>query len=98
MSERYLVVGGAGFIGSHFVDRLLAGDGVAGVTIYDNYSSGRAWHHAHHDDDPRFAVVRGEVEEHLPDKVYRTLIPRNIRLSEAPSHGKPVLLYFWTPE
>jgi UDP-glucose 4-epimerase len=63
VSERYLIVGGAGFIGSHFVDRLLADDGVAGVTIYDNYSSGRAWHHAHHDDDPRFAVVRGEVED-----------------------------------
>ncbi len=46
--------------------------------------------------DPRTNLagqVRGEVEEHLPDKVYRTLIPRNIRLSEAPSHGKPVLLY-----
>jgi chromosome partitioning protein len=46
--------------------------------------------------DPRTNLagqVRGEVEEHLPDKVYRTLIPRNVRLSEAPSHGKPVLLY-----
>jgi len=37
--------------------------------------------------------VRGEVEEHLGDKVYRTRIPRNIRLSESPSHGKPVILY-----
>jgi chromosome partitioning protein len=46
--------------------------------------------------DPRTNLagqVRGEVEEHLGDKVFRTLIPRNIRLSEAPSHGKPVLLY-----
>jgi chromosome partitioning protein len=46
--------------------------------------------------DPRTNLagqVRGEVEEHLPDKVFRTLIPRNVRLSEAPSHGKPVLLY-----
>jgi chromosome partitioning protein len=46
--------------------------------------------------DPRTNLagqVRGEVEEHLGDKVYRTLIPRNVRLSEAPSHGKPVLLY-----
>jgi chromosome partitioning protein len=46
--------------------------------------------------DPRTNLsgqVRGEVEEHLPDKVYRTLIPRNVRLSEAPSHGKPVILY-----
>ena len=46
--------------------------------------------------DPRTNLagqVRGEVEEHLRDKVFRTLIPRNVRLSEAPSHGKPVLLY-----
>ncbi len=37
--------------------------------------------------------VRGEVEEHLGDKIYDTFIPRNVRLSESPSHGKPVLLY-----
>jgi chromosome partitioning protein len=46
--------------------------------------------------DPRTNLagqVRGEVEEHLPDKVFRTLIPRNVRLSEAPSFGKPVILY-----
>ena len=46
--------------------------------------------------DPRTNLagqVRGEVEEHLGDKVFRTLIPRNVRLSEAPSHGKPVILY-----
>ena len=34
-----------------------------------------------------------EVKSHFRDKVFRTIIPRNIRLSEAPSHGKPVLLY-----
>ena len=61
MSERFFVVGGAGFIGSHFVDRLLADPEVAAVTIYDNYSSGRHWHHAAHDDNPRFAAVEGEV-------------------------------------
>ncbi len=46
--------------------------------------------------DPRTNLagqVRGEVEEHMGDRVFRTLIPRNVRLSEAPSHGKPVLLY-----
>ena len=37
--------------------------------------------------------VRGEVEEHMGAKVYKTRIPRNVRLSESPSHGKPVLLY-----
>jgi chromosome partitioning protein len=37
--------------------------------------------------------VRGEVEQHMGDKVYDTAIPRNVRLSESPSYGKPVLLY-----
>lgn len=37
--------------------------------------------------------VAEEVKNHFKDKVFKTVIPRNIRLSEAPSHGKPVLLY-----
>lgn len=34
-----------------------------------------------------------EVKKYFRDKVYRTIIPRNIRLSEAPSHGQPIILY-----
>jgi chromosome partitioning protein len=37
--------------------------------------------------------VAHEVRRHFKDKVFKTIIPRNVRLSEAPSHGKPVLLY-----
>jgi chromosome partitioning protein len=37
--------------------------------------------------------VAQDVREVLGDKVYETVIPRNVRVSEAPSHGKPVLLY-----
>jgi len=37
--------------------------------------------------------VLDEVKAHFPDKVYQTVIPRNIRISEAPSHGLPVALY-----
>jgi chromosome partitioning protein len=37
--------------------------------------------------------VSDEVRRHFPDRVYRTVIPRNVRLSESPSHGLPVLLY-----
>jgi chromosome partitioning protein len=37
--------------------------------------------------------VAQEVRKHFKEKVFRTMIPRNIRLSEAPSYGKPVLLY-----
>jgi len=37
--------------------------------------------------------VIDEVKRYFQDKVYRSIIPRNVRLSEAPSHGKPVILY-----
>jgi len=37
--------------------------------------------------------VRAEVNKHFGDKVLATTVPRNVRLSEAPSHGKPVMLY-----
>ncbi|SEH27597.1 ParA family protein [Magnetospirillum fulvum] len=37
--------------------------------------------------------VAADVRDFFGDKVYNTVIPRNVRVSEAPSHGKPVLLY-----
>ncbi|MHB1043912.1 MAG: ParA family protein [Eubacteriales bacterium] len=37
--------------------------------------------------------VVDEVKKHFRDKVYRAVVPRNVRLSEAPSHGKPVMVY-----
>lgn len=37
--------------------------------------------------------VVGELREHFKDMVFKTIIQRNIRLSEAPSHGKPIILY-----
>lgn len=37
--------------------------------------------------------VIAEVKRHFGEKVFRTVIPRNIRLSEAPGHGKPIILY-----
>ena len=36
------------------------------------------------------AQVKAELEEHLPGKVFSAIIPRNVRLAEAPSHGKPI--------
>jgi len=65
---RYLVVGGAGFIGSHFVDRLLADSRVGAVVVYDNFSSGREWHLAGHAESPRLEVRRGDVA-HLAELV-----------------------------
>lgn len=37
--------------------------------------------------------VEEDVRTHMKDKVYHAVIPRNVRISEAPSHGKPALLY-----
>jgi chromosome partitioning protein len=39
------------------------------------------------------SAVEQDVRAHLGAKVYETVIPRNVRISEAPSHGKPALLY-----
>jgi len=55
------IVGGAGFIGSHFADALLALPSTARLTLFDNFSSGREHHLAHHFADPRLQVVRGDA-------------------------------------
>jgi chromosome partitioning protein len=39
------------------------------------------------------AQVDTDARNFLKDKVYQTVIPRNVRLSEAPSHGVPILIY-----
>src|SRR5436853_3019965 len=62
-SGRYFIAGDAGFIGSHFTDRLLADPLVTAVTLYDNFSSGREWHYEHHRDDPRLRVMRNDVKD-----------------------------------
>ena len=46
--------------------------------------------------DPRNSLtnaVSSQLHEHFGEKVYRTVIPRNVRLAEAPSYGLPALLY-----
>ena len=60
---RFFIVGGAGFIGAHFVDYLLGEGEASQVTIYDNFSSGREWHVEKHASDPRFRIARGNVED-----------------------------------
>jgi chromosome partitioning protein len=39
------------------------------------------------------AQVHDEVKRHFPDKTFDTIIPRNVRLAEAPSHGQPIMHY-----
>jgi chromosome partitioning protein len=46
--------------------------------------------------DPRNTLsqqVSQQLEVHFGDKVYRTLVPRNVRLAEAPSYGVPAVLW-----
>jgi chromosome partitioning protein len=46
--------------------------------------------------DPRNNLanqVSAQLLQHFGDKVYRTIIPRNVRLAEAPSHGLPIIKY-----
>ena len=62
-ASRYFLVGGAGFIGGHFVDRLIDDKAVVGVTVYDNFSSGREWHFERHLGAPRLRVVRGDARD-----------------------------------
>lgn len=61
--ERVIIVGGAGFLGSHFTDALLADGRTEKVTLYDNFSSGKEWHYAHHRHDARLNVVRGQASD-----------------------------------
>ncbi len=47
-----------------------------------------------HDNRNRLAQdVSAQLLQHFPDRVYHTVIPRNVRLAEAPSHGLPILQY-----
>ena len=61
--RRVEIIGGAGFIGSHFVDRLLADPSTEIVRVYDNFSSGREWHLSNHQGDPRLEVVTGDAAD-----------------------------------
>lgn len=61
--ERTVVVGGAGFIGGHAVDRLLGDPANRRVTVYDNFSSGRDWHLESHTADNRLVIVRADVKD-----------------------------------
>jgi UDP-glucose 4-epimerase len=60
---RVCIVGGAGFIGSHFVGSLLSDARIEALTVFDNFSSGREWHLKPHLDDGRLEIVRGDVND-----------------------------------
>lgn len=77
--KTYFLVGGAGFIGSHFIDALLKQDIVQKVTIYDNFTSGKEWHYQHHRNDPRLSVIKGDVKD-------LALLTRSMQDHEAVMH------------
>ncbi|MBV8801687.1 MAG: NAD-dependent epimerase/dehydratase family protein, partial [Gammaproteobacteria bacterium] len=60
--KTYFLVGGAGFIGSHFADALLQNKDIESVTIYDNFSSGREWHYQHLLMDKRLSIIKEDVQ------------------------------------
>ena len=67
-SSSILVTGGAGFIGSHLVERLLQDNRVKDVTVLDNFSSGKMEHLAPHLDNPNFHLIEADLlhPEELP--------------------------------
>lgn len=58
---KYLVVGGAGFIGSYCVNRLLQSQETKLVRVYDNFSSGKRWHLADHIKDHRLEIISKDI-------------------------------------
>lgn len=75
-SKRILVTGGAGFVGSHLVDRLIKrGDD---VIVVDNFFTGRKENLAHHFGNPKFELIRHDVVEPIlleVDQIYHLACP-----------------------
>ena len=61
--RRYLVSGGAGFIGSHFVSLVLADPNTEHVTVIDNFYLGSRENLAQHADDPRLTLIRADASD-----------------------------------
>lgn len=60
--NKYFIAGGAGFIGSHFVDVLLTNKSIKKVTVYDNLSSGKIENCQAHFMDSRFKLIQDDIK------------------------------------
>lgn len=63
MNNKYFIVGGAGFIGSHLCRKILSEEKDALVTIYDNFSSGKKWHLEEIINNANLIIVEGDVKD-----------------------------------
>ena len=59
---RCVIIGGLGFVGSHFVDKLLSDPATKKLTLFDNLSNGRMWHVWDHQHDKRLKLVIDNIE------------------------------------
>lgn len=57
----FFVTGGAGFIGAHFVNRLLDSRPDVRVTVFDNFTTGRRWHFGNRLHDPRLTIIEADA-------------------------------------
>jgi len=60
---RYLVIGGAGFVGSYIVDYLLGLKNTKNVIVFDNFSSGKKWHLISHLNNKKLTIYENDIYE-----------------------------------
>ena len=65
---KYLVIGGAGFIGSYVVDNLLSEESTSKVIVYDNFCSGKKWHLKHHKGNKKFKLIDKDIYD---DEIFK---------------------------
>ncbi|MEQ8172974.1 MAG: NAD-dependent epimerase/dehydratase family protein, partial [Candidatus Eremiobacterota bacterium] len=63
MKKTYFIAGGAGFIGSHLVNKVIKEEKDASVIIYDNFSSGNMWHIDNIKKYNNLKIIKGDIKE-----------------------------------
>lgn len=87
---KYLILGGAGFIGSYLVDYFLKNNLADLVRVYDNFSAGRFWHLQDHNQSPKLEIINRdiydkEIIEAMKDIDITILLAANPDISKAMS-------------